>query len=204
MPTCIYAGTIGSDIIDKDSLVHVIESIISNRAMSSTLSSNPMQADMGKYLTVKDAFESPQYIYDPERKTFSSQEPTPSLFPAARWKNDELRNRYYTILQRIERAHKTQVRPQLTSNLPDCTQSIERIKNLNGKKPGVYKIFGMLTSMQSGLYFLEDLDSTIELHFPETVCIFYTLELIWSISHLHLKTYSMIRQLDSFVTNALL
>jgi DNA polymerase epsilon subunit 2 len=41
--------------------------------------------------------------------------------------------------------------------------SITPIKNLNGKPPGSYLLFGMLTQMKEGLVFLEDLDSSIEL-----------------------------------------
>ncbi len=44
-----------------------------------------------------------------------------------------------------------------------------RIKNLNGKPSGNYIIFGMLTQMKDGSFYLEDPDSHIRLVITEKV-----------------------------------
>jgi DNA polymerase epsilon subunit 2 len=136
-----------SNIVDKSNLEKVYSEIRKTALLDEGVESG------GNYLLVLDAFSCPRLKF--KDKCFILDQKTPNLLSEASEKAALFKDRFELIYQRLQRNE------TLNSSLNEST--IMPIKNLNGKAPGRYLLFGMLTQMKEGVVFLEDLDSSIEL-----------------------------------------
>lgn len=113
----------------------------------------------------------------------------PSLAPPATSKARYLRDRFNVIKQVILRNEHfspptlvgqerqdymkvcgpSQAYPRAFANFPLSRQQLTSIKNLLGRQGGHFLIFGLLTRMEDGALYLEDLDDKVELDLSEAV-----------------------------------
>ncbi|GAB5365978.1 hypothetical protein AAMO2058_001105100 [Amorphochlora amoebiformis] len=117
-----------------------------------------------QFIYVIDAMRTPKFEYDVVRKTFKLAKMSPSLHGNADAKRQMYVQRYRTVLQRL--MHQKQFAPtesrfdkgrkyvKLTQIRSLLTQSSENESRV---------VFGMLSCIEEGKYFLEDVDSNVEL-----------------------------------------
>ncbi|KAI9366064.1 DNA polymerase alpha/epsilon subunit B-domain-containing protein [Zopfochytrium polystomum] len=158
--------------VERDSLETVVNNVLRKRAITGSAVDNQdaemdedMAANLGAYLHVIDAFKIPKWSYLVDSKNFVLSRDTPEVLGSADSKALMHRDRYELIKQRLLRNE--QFRPSsITAGRKGKHYDITLIKNLNGRPPGDYTLFGMLTQIREGKHCLEDSDSQIELDFP--------------------------------------
>ncbi|KAI8062723.1 DNA polymerase alpha/epsilon subunit B-domain-containing protein [Gongronella butleri] len=118
--------------------------------------------DVTKHFHVVDAFDMPRLQYDYHRKVFSKSNTPPTLLGTAKDKAEMYRDRLNLVKQRLlrhERFCPTAMHLDKQSYI-----KITPIKALIGHDTQHFTLFGMLTQLEEGKYFLEDDDAHIELH----------------------------------------
>ncbi|GAA5874227.1 hypothetical protein JCM1840_000608 [Sporobolomyces johnsonii] len=118
--------------------------------------------DPANYLKIVDAFDMPLWRWDDSRGGFEKAKAAPTLAPTALSKAQYLRDRFNIIKQVILRnehfSPPTDVGPERQDYMKLTT-----IKNLLGRQGGHFLIFGLLTRMEDGEFYLEDLDDKVKL-----------------------------------------
>ncbi|KAK9763417.1 DNA-directed DNA polymerase epsilon, subunit B [Basidiobolus ranarum] len=122
--------------------------------------------DVTPYLHVVDAFEVPRWKYNFTRKNFSSHPDKPQLFATAGNKASLFRDRHDLLRQRILR-NENFVPPAFSNRDKGEYVQLTAISSLLGREDESFFLFGMLTQMEDGKYYLEDLDSHVQLDFEE-------------------------------------
>ncbi|SGZ23885.1 BQ5605_C023g09654 [Microbotryum silenes-dioicae] len=118
------------------------------------------------YLKIVDAFEMPAWRWGEERKGFEKSENLPSLTPGPKAKAQYLRDRFNIIKQTILR--NDHFSPPAIAGIQRAEYNqLTSIKNLLGRQGGHFLIFGLLTRMEDGAFYLEDLDDKVELDLSE-------------------------------------
>ncbi|BGP27219.1 DNA-directed DNA polymerase epsilon, subunit B [Rhodotorula toruloides] len=122
--------------------------------------------DPSQYLKIVNAFDMPAWRWDDARGGFEKSKTAPTLAPGALSKSQYLRDRFNVIKQVILRNEHfcppTVVDPERTDYMKLTT-----IKNLLGRQGGHFLIFGLLTRMEDGDFYLEDLDDKVKLDLSE-------------------------------------
>ncbi|KAI8927186.1 DNA polymerase alpha/epsilon subunit B-domain-containing protein [Entophlyctis helioformis] len=118
---------------------------------------------MSAYLHVVDAQSVPHIQYHPGLGMFIKGRKDSHLLAPAESRTAVFRERFELIKQRLLRNDAFRV-PAFAATTTSFFQ-ITPIIQLKGKRPGVYLLFGMLTSIQDGNYHLEDPDAFIQLEF---------------------------------------
>ncbi|GAA6062035.1 hypothetical protein JCM10212_005468 [Sporobolomyces blumeae] len=128
--------------------------------------SGQADVDPATYFKVVDAFDMPLWRWDDTRGGFEQSKTEPSLAPGSLSKAQYLRDRFNIIKQVILRnehfSPPTVVGPQRVDYMKLTT-----IKNLLGRQGGHFLIFGLLTRMEDGEFYLEDLDDKVKLDLSE-------------------------------------
>ncbi|GAA5849550.1 hypothetical protein JCM9279_007266 [Rhodotorula babjevae] len=118
--------------------------------------------DAAHHLKIIDAFDLPAWRWDETRAGFEKAKAAPTLAPSALSKAQYLRDRFNIIKQVILRNEHfcppTIVDPERADYMKLTT-----IKNLLGRQGGHFLIFGLLTRMEDGELYLEDLDDKVKL-----------------------------------------
>ncbi|KAL0088647.1 DNA polymerase alpha/epsilon subunit B-domain-containing protein [Phycomyces blakesleeanus] len=168
-------------IVDKSSLVEVVESLQTSAAASAALTpftrpdediDNSLQSlsinevkeaiDIAQHFHVVDSFDVPRLTYDYHRKAFTKVSEPPSLLASPREKGNMFCERLNIIRQRLLRNESfCASSAQMSDN--DTYLKITPIKSLIGHDRGHFLLFGMLTQLEEGKIFLEDEDANIEL-----------------------------------------
>ncbi|GAA5824774.1 hypothetical protein JCM11251_005335 [Rhodosporidiobolus azoricus] len=122
--------------------------------------------DPAQCLKIVDAFDMPPWRWDEVRGGFEKSKAAPTLAPGALSKARYLRDRFNIIKQVILRNEHfcppAVVGPERTDYMKLTT-----IKNLLGRQGGHFLIFGLLTRMEDGEFYLEDLDDKVKLDLRE-------------------------------------
>ncbi|KAM0786892.1 hypothetical protein ACM66B_002316 [Microbotryomycetes sp. NB124-2] len=122
-------------------------------------------SDSRCFLKIVNAFDMPALRWAEERKTFEMSDTPPSLAPNATSRARYLRDRFNVIKQVILRnEHFT---PPAIGQHREDFMKLTSIKNLLGRQGGHFLIFGLLTRMEDGALYLEDLDDKVELDLSE-------------------------------------
>ncbi|PVV03480.1 hypothetical protein BB560_002061, partial [Smittium megazygosporum] len=159
--------------------------------------------DEKKFFKVMSAYETPQLWYDPSRGQFlkpelaqsysftnsstdllkKSKSSLPSQNPqktkysglvtSSESKVELFKQRYDIIRQKLQR-NDTHLRESQLGNTWDG--KIDTVGSLKGREGQNFVIFGMLTQLEEGLFFLEDKDQSIKLNFSEINTINFTNE----------------------------
>ncbi|BGP51155.1 DNA-directed DNA polymerase epsilon, subunit B [Rhodotorula kratochvilovae] len=118
--------------------------------------------DAAHHLKIVDSFDLPAWRWDEVRSGFEKAKAAPTLAPGALSKAQYLRDRFNIIKQVILRNEHfcppTVVDPERADYMKLTT-----IKNLLGRQGGHFLIFGLLTRMEDGEFYLEDLDDKVKL-----------------------------------------
>ncbi|KAK4052790.1 DNA-directed DNA polymerase epsilon, subunit B [Microbotryomycetes sp. JL201] len=123
------------------------------------------ESDSRHFLKIVNAFDMPALRWAEERKTFQMSDKAPSLAPNATSRARYLRDRFNVIKQVILRnEHFT---PPAIGQHREDFMKLTSIKNLLGRQGGHFLIFGLLTRMEDGALYLEDLDDKVELDLSE-------------------------------------
>ncbi|KAK4057456.1 DNA-directed DNA polymerase epsilon, subunit B [Microbotryomycetes sp. JL221] len=123
------------------------------------------ETDSRHYLKIINAFDMPALRWAEERKAFELSESGPSLAPDATSRARYLRDRFNVIKQVVLRnEHFT---PPAIGQHREDFMKLTSIKNLLGRQGGHFLIFGLLTRMEDGALYLEDLDDKVELDLSE-------------------------------------
>ncbi|KDE08141.1 hypothetical protein MVLG_01622 [Microbotryum lychnidis-dioicae p1A1 Lamole] len=108
----------------------------------------------------------PAWRWGEERKGFEKSENLPSLTPGPKAKAQYLRDRFNIIKQTILR--NDHFSPPAIAGIQRAEYNqLTSIKNLLGRQGGHFLIFGLLTRMEDGAFYLEDLDDKVELDLSE-------------------------------------
>ncbi|GAA6004474.1 DNA polymerase epsilon noncatalytic subunit [Rhodotorula paludigena] len=122
--------------------------------------------DAAQHLKIVDSFDLPAWRWDEIRGGFEKAKAAPSIAPGALSKSQYLRDRFNVIKQVILRNEHfcppTVVDPERVDYMKLTT-----IKNLLGRQGGHFLIFGLLTRMEDGEFYLEDLDDKVKLNLSE-------------------------------------
>jgi DNA polymerase epsilon subunit 2 len=154
----------GINVIDVKELDLLLRS-----ASNTAVQGAPQRQQLDDALTfsVMDAFSMIKWNYLPTRRTFEKVNPGSMLLHStAAHKTDLFRQRYNLVLQRLMR-HPVFQTTSLLGNSAKSQQltSIESLPGSNGMKC----VLGMLSQIEEGKYFLEDLDSSIQVDLTELV-----------------------------------
>ncbi|KAI8881892.1 DNA polymerase epsilon, subunit B [Backusella circina FSU 941] len=137
---------------------------INDSLQEMSLSEDPI--DIQQHFHVIDAFDLPQYKYDEHRKNFYLSKEKPSLLAPPKKKGEMFRERYLLIKQRLLR-NEMFTSSSLGDSASSDSLSIKPIRALIGHDGGSFILFGMLTQLEEGKFFLEDEDSHIQLNLNE-------------------------------------
>lgn len=120
--------------------------------------STELHASDSPLVTVSDAFSMPKWTFLPTRKTFEKGGGAPALHSAAVRKTEMFRQRYSLIHQRMLRHEIFQHAGTTNAGTP---QQLTQIESLHGSS-GMKCVLGMISQIEEGKYFLEDLDASVQ------------------------------------------
>ncbi|GAA5887987.1 hypothetical protein JCM16303_005226 [Sporobolomyces ruberrimus] len=122
--------------------------------------------DPSNYLKIVNAFDMPLWRWDDGRGGFAKSQNKPTLAPGALSKAQYLRDRFNIIKQVILRNEHFSA-PTVVGPERHDYMKLTTIKNLLGRQGGHFLIFGLLTRMEDGDFYLEDLDDKVKLDLSE-------------------------------------
>ncbi|GAA5982326.1 hypothetical protein JCM5350_006145 [Sporobolomyces pararoseus] len=124
------------------------------------------ELDSSNYLKLINAFDMPLWRWDDSRGGFEKSKTKPTLAPGALSKAQYLRDRFNIIKQVILRNEHFSA-PTVVGPERHDYMKLTTIKNLLGRQGGHFLIFGLLTRMEDGEFYLEDLDDKVKLDLSE-------------------------------------
>ncbi|GAA5944043.1 DNA polymerase epsilon noncatalytic subunit [Sporobolomyces koalae] len=122
--------------------------------------------DPSNYLKIINAFDMPLWRWDDSRGGFEKSSTAPTLAPGPLSKAQYLRDRFNIIKQVILRNEHFSA-PTVVGPERQDYMKLTTIKNLLGRQGGHFLIFGLLTRMEDGEFYLEDLDDKVKLDLSE-------------------------------------
>lgn len=164
-----YVALHGNSVIELETLQDLINTVLQKQSIHSKMDvDNELSLnEISKYLAVLDTFKTPNYTYNQKSKSFLLDTTKKPLIAPASIKSLQLRNRYDLLKQRLLRNEEFR-KPNFAADSRSYFE-ITPIKQLKGKPPGRYLLFGMLTQIEEGLIHLEDPDGLIQLEFAENL-----------------------------------
>ncbi|GAB6031775.1 DNA polymerase epsilon subunit 2 [Chamberlinius hualienensis] len=125
-----------------------------------------------KIFTVIDAFAIPKFVLDGERKKYVKSSESSCLFGVASMKSDLYINRYNVIHRRLLRhsLFKQSVAGESVNSKKYVLKPVEYLLGSStSPEIGNIVVFGMLTQLKEGKYYLEDPTGTAELDLSNTI-----------------------------------
>ncbi|GAA6030941.1 hypothetical protein JCM8097_008948 [Rhodosporidiobolus ruineniae] len=122
--------------------------------------------DPNQCLRIVDAFDMPAWRWDEIRGGFDKSKAASTIAPGALSKSRYLRDRFNIIKQVILR-NEHFCPPAVVGPERGIYMKLTTIKNLLGRQGGHFLIFGLLTRMEDGEFYLEDLDDKVKLDLSE-------------------------------------
>lgn len=149
---CLHRDDAGATIVTEENARNV------HKALQRELERE--RGSIGRVFTVIDAFEMPVPTFDRKTKLFRTKQVTDEKFAGtAASKTYMYRCRFELLYQRTLR----DARFTLSSSaIGKKNMSLSEIESLHGQ-PGTRLLFGYLSQLEEGVWYLEDLHGTIEL-----------------------------------------
>ncbi|PVU92588.1 hypothetical protein BB559_003664 [Furculomyces boomerangus] len=166
-----------------------------NTDTSSSFMTDSIRTDERKLFKVISAYDSPQLWYDPKNGAFSYPDSIPKsmdysaplgvqdssekpqkdvletknlgLVASPQTKIELFRQRYDVIRQRIQR-NDAHLRETPMGNTWNGKILIDSVSSLKGREGQEFAIFGMISQLEEGVYYVEDKDGSIKLNFSNT------------------------------------
>ncbi|KAI8379698.1 DNA polymerase alpha/epsilon subunit B-domain-containing protein [Radiomyces spectabilis] len=171
-------------IVDKASLQAVVTSLQTSAATAAvltpfnredqiqeslqdmTISERSEPVNVHDHFHVVEAFDMPKLQYDYHSKAFIKASQKPSILGSAIDKGDMYRDRFNLVKQRLLR-NENFCPSSMHLMEQDAYLKITPIKALIGHDEERFLLFGMLTQLEEGKFFLEDEDANIELNLSQ-------------------------------------
>ncbi|GAA5853296.1 hypothetical protein JCM8547_000275 [Rhodosporidiobolus lusitaniae] len=158
------SGLDGPSKITSELLEETYEKLIVSAETNDT--GDGEEIDPTQMLKIVDAFDMPAWRWDEVRGAFDKAKTAPTLAPGALSKSRYLRDRFNIIKQIILRNEHFCPPPVVGPDRTDYMK-LTTIKNLLGRQGGHFLLFGLLTRMEDGEFYLEDLDDKVKLNLSQ-------------------------------------
>ena len=151
------------DIVSKELVKKIVDSLTSvqtETTRNQVRSANVTSVTAHEALHVVDAFSVPKYRFEQSKFVLQDRQTSgrPMIFGSVEEKADMFRDRFNVIKQHLMRNDKFK-----SSIFKENHLKISPIKNLVGCYGQQFLLLGMLTRLQNGQLFLEDLDADVRL-----------------------------------------
>ncbi|CAN1180291.1 DNA polymerase epsilon subunit B [Linum perenne] len=154
-----------SSIIDKELVSRAVSSLLE---ADEAVEENPSSVSPHSALRVIDAFSIPKYCYHAIKKQFHQHVGRLPIQGDASAKSALYRDRFLLLLQRVQRLQHFS-KPAFDSDISDCGScEIAPIQSLVGKM-GTKWVMGLISQLEDGHFFLEDLTASVEIDFSKAI-----------------------------------
>ncbi|CAN1266691.1 DNA polymerase epsilon subunit B [Linum perenne] len=152
-----------SSIIDKELVSRAVSSLLE---ADEAVEEDPSSVSPHSALRVIDAFSIPKYCYHAIKKQFHQHVGRLPIQGDASAKSALYRDRFLLLLQRVQRLQHFS-KPAFDSDISDCGScEIAPIQSLVGKM-GTKWVMGLISQLEDGHFFLEDLTASVEIDFSK-------------------------------------
>lgn len=153
-------------IVETDALKQILEQLKTADSLDDEQIGDA-DIDIDRYFSVVNAFDMPRVVFDPDRKNFDTDN-AGSIIADADGKAAMYRDRYQILKQVILRNDNFSP-PPFAGKDRSKYMKLTAVKNLLGRYGESFLLFGMLTQMGDGRYYLEDPDAHVQLDLSETI-----------------------------------